>query len=36
MEDIAYGIEKPSVMDLKMGRITYDPEATAEKQLRQN
>lgn len=35
MNDLAYGIEKPSVIDFKMGRITYDPEASEEKILRQ-
>jgi 1D-myo-inositol-tetrakisphosphate 5-kinase/inositol-polyphosphate multikinase len=35
MRDIAYQIEKPSVIDYKIGRITYDPEASAEKISRQ-
>jgi hypothetical protein len=35
MDDITYGIEMPSVIDFKMGRITYDPEASEEKISRQ-
>ena len=35
MRDIAFGIEKPSVIDLKMGQITSDPEATPDKKARQ-
>jgi 1D-myo-inositol-tetrakisphosphate 5-kinase/inositol-polyphosphate multikinase len=35
MDDITHGICEPSVMDLKMGQITYDPEANEEKILRQ-
>ena len=35
MHDLAFGIEKPSVIDLKIGKITYDPEANADKIARQ-
>lgn len=35
MDDIAYGLKYPAVIDFKMGRITYDPEATVEKITRQ-
>ena len=35
MRDITFGIEKPSVGDLKIGRITSDPEATPDKVIRQ-
>ena len=35
MENLATGIENPSVVDFKMGRITYDPDASAEKISRQ-
>lgn len=31
MDDIGYGLMKPSVIDLKIGRVTYDPFASAEK-----
>lgn len=35
MDDLAYGIKFPAVIDFKMGRITFDPEASAEKIERQ-
>lgn len=35
MDDIAYGIKNPAVIDFKLGRITHDPEATADKIQRQ-
>ena len=35
MDDLAFGIEYPAVIDFKIGRQTYDPEATAEKIVRQ-
>jgi 1D-myo-inositol-tetrakisphosphate 5-kinase/inositol-polyphosphate multikinase len=35
MDDIANGIENPAVIDLKIGQITHDPEATIEKITRQ-
>ena len=35
MDDMAYGIEYPAVIDFKIGRQTYDPEATTEKIIRQ-
>ena len=31
MNNIVHTFPKPNVLDLKMGRVTYDPEATAEK-----
>ena len=31
MENLATGIENSSVIDFKMSRITYDPNASAEK-----
>ena len=31
MDDLAHGIKYPAIADLKMGKITYDPEATPEK-----
>ena len=30
MDDLAYGIRYPSVIDLKIGMQTFDPEATSE------
>lgn len=35
MDDIAYGVKYPAVIDFKMGRITHDPEASVEKITRQ-
>lgn len=35
MDDMAYGMKYPAVIDFKMGRVTYDPEATIEKITRQ-
>lgn len=35
MDDMAYGIKYPAVIDLKIGRVTFDPEATPEKIKRQ-
>ncbi len=35
MDDLAFGIEYPAVIDFKIGRRTYDPEATTEKIIRQ-
>ena len=35
MDDITYGLKHPAVIDFKIGRITYDPEATIEKIERQ-
>jgi 1D-myo-inositol-tetrakisphosphate 5-kinase/inositol-polyphosphate multikinase len=31
MDDIAYGIKQPAVIDFKIGKITHDPEASIEK-----
>ena len=31
MIDLAHGFDKPSVLDLKIGRIMHDPNATQEK-----
>ncbi len=31
MDDLAYGIKYPAVIDFKMGRQTYDPEESIEK-----
>ena len=35
MQDIAHELNRPSVIDLKMGRVTHDPEADEQKILRQ-
>lgn len=35
MDDLAWGIKYPAVIDFKIGRRTYDPEATIEKIERQ-
>jgi 1D-myo-inositol-tetrakisphosphate 5-kinase/inositol-polyphosphate multikinase len=35
MQDIAHELNQPSVIDLKMGRVTHDPEADEDKILRQ-
>lgn len=35
MDDIAHGVKYPAVIDFKMGRITYDPEASVDKITRQ-
>ena len=35
MDDMAYGFKHPAVIDYKIGRITYDPEASQEKIARQ-
>lgn len=35
MDDLAYGIKYPAVIDFKIGRQTYDPEASIEKIERQ-
>lgn len=35
MDDMAYGFKLPAVIDYKIGRITYDPEASQEKIARQ-
>ena len=35
MDDLARGIEYPAVIDFKIGRVTWDPEATVEKINRQ-
>lgn len=35
MDDLAWGIKHPAVIDFKIGRRTYDPEATIEKIERQ-
>lgn len=35
MDDLAFGIKYPAVIDLKIGRQTYDPEASIEKIERQ-
>ncbi len=35
MDDLAYGIKYPAIIDFKIGKITYDPEATVEKINRQ-
>lgn len=32
MQNLTCGFHEPNVLDLKMGRITYDPEASPEKQ----
>ena len=34
MDDLLYGFEYPAVIDLKMGKQTYDPEATHDKIVR--
>jgi inositol-polyphosphate multikinase len=31
MDDIAHGIQNPAIIDIKIGRVTYDPEANIEK-----
>ena len=35
MDDLAYGIKYPAVIDFKIGRQTHDPEASTEKITRQ-
>jgi 1D-myo-inositol-tetrakisphosphate 5-kinase/inositol-polyphosphate multikinase len=35
MDDLAYGIKHPAIIDFKIGKQTYDPEATDEKIKRQ-
>ncbi len=35
MDDVAYGINYPAVIDFKIGKITHDPEASEAKILRQ-
>ncbi|CAF0933666.1 unnamed protein product [Brachionus calyciflorus] len=35
MDDMAYGFKLPAVIDYKIGRVTYDPEASQEKIARQ-
>ncbi|RNA43850.1 inositol polyphosphate multikinase [Brachionus plicatilis] len=35
MDDMAYGFKHPAVIDYKIGRVTYDPEASQEKIARQ-
>jgi len=35
MDDVAYGIKNPAVIDFKIGQVTHDPEATIEKITRQ-
>lgn len=35
MHDTTFGLNEPLVIDLKIGRVTYDPEATNDKILRQ-
>lgn len=35
MDDLAYGIKYPAVLDSKIGKVTYDPEASIEKIERQ-
>ena len=34
MDDLLYGFDYPAVIDLKMGKQTYDPEATHEEIVR--
>jgi 1D-myo-inositol-tetrakisphosphate 5-kinase/inositol-polyphosphate multikinase len=34
MNDVAYGIKEPSVIDFKIGKVTHDPDATIEKKRR--
>eukprot|EP01125_Pyxidicula_operculata_P007815 TRINITY_DN2645_c0_g1_i1.p1 TRINITY_DN2645_c0_g1~~TRINITY_DN2645_c0_g1_i1.p1 ORF type:complete len:524 (+),score=61.34 TRINITY_DN2645_c0_g1_i1:65-1636(+) len=36
MEDLTYGLTKPCIMDIKMGRMTYEPNAPAKKKLEQS
>ena len=31
MDDLTIGLKNPAVIDFKIGKITYDPEATPEK-----
>lgn len=35
MDDLAYGIKYPAIIDFKIGKQTYDPEASIEKIKRQ-
>jgi inositol-polyphosphate multikinase len=35
MDDLAYGIKYPAVIDFKIGRVTHDPEASVDKINRQ-
>ena len=35
MDDLAFGITHPAIIDFKIGKQTYDPEATDEKIKRQ-
>jgi 1D-myo-inositol-tetrakisphosphate 5-kinase/inositol-polyphosphate multikinase len=35
MDDMAFGLKNPAVIDFKIGRITHDPEASQEKIQRQ-
>ncbi len=35
LEDITSKFENPCVIDVKIGKITYDPEATAEKRAKE-
>jgi len=35
MDDLAYGLKYPAVIDFKIGRQTHDPEASTEKITRQ-
>jgi 1D-myo-inositol-tetrakisphosphate 5-kinase/inositol-polyphosphate multikinase len=35
MKDIAYGIDRPCILDIKIGRKTHDPFASPEKIKRQ-
>eukprot|EP01129_Flabellula_baltica_P001127 TRINITY_DN1103_c0_g1_i1.p1 TRINITY_DN1103_c0_g1~~TRINITY_DN1103_c0_g1_i1.p1 ORF type:complete len:518 (-),score=112.17 TRINITY_DN1103_c0_g1_i1:41-1594(-) len=36
LEDLTYGMEKPCIMDLKMGRQTFEPTAPAKKKAEQS
>uniref|UniRef100_A0A915LGK7 Kinase n=1 Tax=Meloidogyne javanica TaxID=6303 RepID=A0A915LGK7_MELJA len=35
LEDITYPFEKPCIMDIKIGKVTYDPDATEEKRIKE-
>ena len=36
MEDVAAGMQKPCIADIKVGRQTWDPHSSLEKQLAEN
>uniref|UniRef100_A0A915P2T3 Kinase n=1 Tax=Meloidogyne floridensis TaxID=298350 RepID=A0A915P2T3_9BILA len=35
LEDITYPFKKPCIMDIKIGKVTYDPDATEEKRIKE-